>query len=107
MLAMAAAATVHGTAPLDLMFPPWRDHMSFIHPPPYRSSTPPPYLPHVGGRDRCYTSRSAPLVCAGWVARLSWTPEKLPLIRLDRVSKDYTEGTKTRAVLREASATVA
>ncbi len=33
--------------------------------------------------------------------------EKPPLIRLDRVSKDYTEGTRTRAVLREASATVA
>ena len=32
--------------------------------------------------------------------------EKPPLIRLDRVSKDYTEGTKTRVVLREASATV-
>src|SRR6266545_263434 len=25
---------------------------SFIDPPPYRSSTPPPILPHVGGRER-------------------------------------------------------
>lgn len=30
-----------------------------------------------------------------------------PLIRLERVSKDYTEGTKTRVVLREATATIA
>jgi len=34
-------------------------------------------------------------------------PEKPPLIRLDRVSKDYTEGTRTRSVLRATSATVA
>ena len=39
--------------------------------------------------------------------RTKLRPEKRPLIRLDRVSKDYTEGTKTRVVLREASATVA
>ncbi|PYQ17839.1 MAG: hypothetical protein DMF79_16490, partial [Acidobacteria bacterium] len=73
------------------------------------SSTPHPIPPHVGGGERCCSFGSAPLalVCVRWVGRLSWTPEKLPLIRLDRVSKDYTEGTKTRAVLREASATVA
>jgi putative ABC transport system ATP-binding protein len=39
--------------------------------------------------------------------RTKLRPEKRPLIRLDRVSKDYTEGTKTRVVLREATATVA
>ena len=33
--------------------------------------------------------------------------ETPPLIRLDRVSKDYTEGTKTRVVLRETSAAIA
>jgi putative ABC transport system ATP-binding protein len=33
--------------------------------------------------------------------------EAPPLIRLDRVSKDYTEGTKTRVVLRETSAVIA
>ena len=33
--------------------------------------------------------------------------EPLPLIRLDRVSKDYTEGTKTRVVLRETTAAIA
>jgi len=33
--------------------------------------------------------------------------ETPPLIRLDRVSKDYTEGTKTRAVLRETTAAIA
>jgi putative ABC transport system ATP-binding protein len=33
--------------------------------------------------------------------------EAPPLIRLDRVSKDYTEGTKTRVVLRETTATIA
>jgi putative ABC transport system ATP-binding protein len=33
--------------------------------------------------------------------------EAPPLIRLDRVSKDYTEGTKTRVVLRETTAAIA
>ena len=33
--------------------------------------------------------------------------EAPPLIRLDRVSKDYTEGTKTRVVLRETTGTIA
>src|SRR5258707_13572747 len=33
--------------------------------------------------------------------------EAAQLIRLDRVSKDYTEGTKTRVVLRETSAAIA
>jgi putative ABC transport system ATP-binding protein len=35
------------------------------------------------------------------------TGERRVLVRLDRVSKDYTEGTRTRTVLRETSATVA
>ncbi len=33
--------------------------------------------------------------------------ETPPLVRLDRVSKDYTEGTKTRVVLRETTAAIA
>jgi putative ABC transport system ATP-binding protein len=33
--------------------------------------------------------------------------ETPPLIRLDRVSKDYTEGTRTRVVLRETTAAIA
>src|SRR6266508_2385959 len=33
--------------------------LSIIDPPPYRSSTPPPILPHTGGRERWCTSGAA------------------------------------------------
>src|SRR6266568_2631704 len=42
--------------------PPRNRRLFIVDPPPYRSSTPPPILPHVGGREGCYACGAALLI---------------------------------------------